>query len=217
MQNTPGIAERTASPTCDRVGKSRGYFYARFPKVKGMVRCAVLFMGLSLIAGCALSPRENLTEAAQRALSPSLGQPELVQEAHWYILDSNSRDTGNGCRGAIIIYQDRFIMLRRKLDFTTRYERGRNISGQIQQVTESRCGKEFFSSPGETVYFFRDIHPTNSTFHPGLFGVGSFIEVQVPFGAALSQLGRPPTPKILVLELPSNSEIPTVLERRRRQ
>jgi hypothetical protein len=217
MQNISGAAEHTASSTCDRFARSRRYDYGCLPKVKGMARCAVLFMGLSLIAGCALSPRENLTEAAQRALSPSLGQPELVQEAQWYILDSGLRDAGNGCRGAITIYQDRFIMLRRKLNFTTRYERGPNMPGQIQQVTESRCGREFFSSPGETVYFFRDIHPTKSTFHPGLFGVGSFIEVQVPFGAALSQLGQPPTPKILVLELPSNSEIPTILERRRRQ
>jgi hypothetical protein len=223
MQNIPGNAEHTASPTRDSVGNSRGHHYARFPKVKRMARCTVLFMGLSLIAGCASSPRESLMETAQRALPSSLGRPELVEDVEWYILDGVPRTSRGPCRNAIAIFSDRFILLRTPRSFV-------HIQGMRSYDTLSNsrweCSAGFVPvsewhltiySRQQNIFLFKDVRSISTEVKPGALGINTLLEIRVPFGPALPQPGRAPTPKILVIEVSPDSQLPRILDQRRGQ
>jgi hypothetical protein len=215
VENIADNAEHTASPTRAGVAKPRPYRNARFLKVKGMAHCAVLFMGMSLVTGCASSPRESLMETAQRALPSSLGQPELVEEVEWYILDGVPSTSRGECRDAIAIFPDRFIMLRgfKFYDARSHNPVSRCSSGFVPVSAWSRT----IFSRQEYIFFFKDIHSANATAKHGALGINNFLELRVPFGPALPQPGRAPTPKILVIEVSSDSQIPRILDQRRGQ
>ena len=223
MVNSADNAEQTASQTRDNVGKSRRYRNARFPKVQGMARCAVLLMGLSLIAGCASSPRESLMDTAQRALPSSLGTPELVEEVEWYIVDGVPRTSRGSCRNAIAIFSDRFILLRTARSFV-------HIPGMRSYDTLSNsrweCSAGFVPvsewhltiySRQENIFFFKDVRSISTEVKPGALGINTLLEIRVPFGPALPQPGRAPTPKILVIEVSPDSQLPRILDQRRGQ
>ncbi|MFM7608543.1 MAG: hypothetical protein ACKO9A_06675, partial [Alphaproteobacteria bacterium] len=162
MQNIPGITEQTASPTCDRVGKSRRYLTARLPKVKDMARCAVLLVGLSLMAGCASSPRKSLSNFAQFALPASLGPPELVEKAGWYVVDGLRIAVTGPCEDAIAIFPDRFFMLTRIQRSrqvisrrTVGYDRNKRPITESENTTILECDTLFSQA---TAFFYRDNH-----------------------------------------------------------
>lgn len=224
MENIADNAVHTASPNRESACTSRQNRYGRLPKVKGIAHCAVLFMGLSLIAGCASSPRESLTETAQRALPSSLGRPELVEEVEWYILDGVPRTSRGPCRNAIAVFSDRFILLRTPRVFV-------HIEGGMRRhdtLSNSRweCSAGFVPvsewhltiySRQENIFFFKDVRSISTEVKPGALGINTLLEIRVPFGPALPQPGRAPTPKILVIEVSPDSQLPRILDQRRGQ
>ena len=188
-----------------------------------MARCTVLFMGLSLIAGCASSPRESLMETAQRALPSSLGRPELVEDVEWYILDGVPRTSRGPCRNAIAIFSDRFILLRTPRSFV-------HIQGMRSYDTLSNsrweCSAGFVPvsewhltiySRQQNIFLFKDVRSISTEVKPGALGINTLLEIRVPFGPALPQPGRAPTPKILVIEVSPDSQLPRILDQRRGQ
>lgn len=215
MQNIAGIAEHTASPNHESVGTSRQNRYGHLRKVKGMARCAVLLMGLSLIAGCASSPRESLMETAQRALPSSLGKPELIEEVEWYIVDGMPRTSRGLCRDAIAIFPDRFILLR-----WSRIRSGIPTNSRWECATYfvpvSEWNLTMFAQQ-QNIFFFKDVRSISTEVKPGTRGINTFLELRLPFGPALPQPGRAPTPKILVIEASPDSQLPRILDQRRGQ
>lgn len=239
MQNSAGTAEHIALPAHERVGKWRRYHYARLPKVKEMARCAVLLMSLSLIAGCASSPRESLTETAKRALPSYLGTPELVEEVRWHIFHgvtpaspspidgllmgltggfpSGVQTTQHSpCTDAVATFADRFVLLRR----TQSSREATKISGYDRQgnptFTRDRslvCETNFSRAAH---FSYADIQTIS--IYPKRDLVGrSYQELRVFFEPALSQHGGTPQPQNLLMELGGNSEIPRILDQRRRR
>ncbi|MFN7305333.1 MAG: hypothetical protein ACK5TQ_01985 [Acetobacteraceae bacterium] len=228
MQNTPGTAEHTASPTRVGVVKPRPYRNARFPKVKGMARCAVLFMGLSLASACAVfnpSPPETLEQKVERALPSGFGKPEYVEKIQWYVVGAGRRDEFGNCDDAIALFRDRFVMLRGSQYLSYRYERPPGSSPNAipsRQVSEWKCAGGFNEVTPENVRIagsppgsYRDIQSAVSYLNRGLFGLNTYLELRVPFGPPLSQPGRPPAPRVLVMKLAPTSQIPLILEQRR--
>jgi hypothetical protein len=219
MENNAGTAEQTASLTYKSVRKSRGYRHACLPTVKAMARCAVLLMGLSLVSGCASSPGQSLTQIAQSALPASLGPPELVETAGWYVIDGLAEKRPGPCDDAIAIFSDRFFMLTRiKTPRTVishrivGYDRNRQPITRSEIETKLECDTLFSKT---TAFFYRDNHPMMVYHHRGSFFSKSYKELRVPFGPPLSQPGGPPMPKVLVIEVSPESEIPRILEQRR--
>ncbi|MFM7778939.1 MAG: hypothetical protein ACKPB8_09315, partial [Alphaproteobacteria bacterium] len=194
MQNIPAITEHTASPTCDRVGKSRRYLTARLPKFKDMARCAVLLMSLSLASGCAVfNPflPETLERQVEGALPPGLGKPEYIENLRWYVADAGRRATFEQCDDSIAIFPDRFILLRGSQYLSIRYETPPGSSPNAipsRQVSEWKCAGGFelvalesfriARSPPDS---YRDIHPAISYLKSGLFGLNTYLELRVPF------------------------------------
>jgi hypothetical protein len=230
MENNAGTVEQTASLTFKSVRKSRGYRHACLPTVKAMARCAVLLMGLSLISACAVfnpSPTETLEQQVEKALPPGLGKPDYVEKIQWYVVGAGRRDKFGNCDDAIALFRDRFVMLQGRQYLSYRYEIPPGSSPNAipsRRVSEWKCAGGFNEVTPENVRIagsppnsYRDIHPAISYLNRGLFGLNTYLELRVPFGPPLSQPGRPPAPRVLVMKLAPDSQIPRILQQRRGQ
>lgn len=225
MKNIPGTAKHTASTTCENVGKLRRYHYARLPMIQEMARCTVLFMGLSLASGCAVfnpSPPETLERQVEGALPPGLGKPEHIEKLRWYVSGSALRYSD--CDGAIAIFRDRFVLLRGSTYLSSRVVYPPGSSLPSGSVSETKCAGGFNEVTPESIRLagsppdsYRDIHSAVSYLNRGLFGLNTFLELRVPFGPPIFQPGRPRSPRILVMKLSPDSQIPRILEQRRGQ
>ena len=230
MENIAVNSVLTASPNRESAWTSRQHRYGRLSKVKGMVRCAVLCMGLSLASGCAVfnpSPPETLERQVEAALPPGLGKPEYIEKLRWYVADTGRRYEFGRCDDAIAIFPDRFVLLRGSQYLSYRYERPPGSSPNAipsRQVSQWNCADDFDAVTPENIRIagsppdsYRDIHPATSYLNSGVFGMNAHLELRVPFGPPLSQPGRPPAPRVLVMKLAPNSQIPRILEQRRGQ
>jgi hypothetical protein len=219
MQNIADTAGHTASPNHESAGKSPQNRYGHLRRLKVMAHYAALLMGLILIAGCASSPGPSLSQIAQAALPAPLGPPELVEKAGWYVVDGLLPARPGPCEDAIAIFADRFFMLTRiqRSRVVTSYEivgynRRNEPIRELRSRTVYECDHHFSQT---TAFFYRDNHPMMVYHHRGSFFSRSYKELRVPFGPPLSQPGRPPMPKVLVIEVSPESEIPRILEQRR--
>ena len=219
MENIADNSVHTASPNRKSAWTSRQHRYGRLSKVKEMARCTALLVGLSLMAGCASSPRQSLSNFAQFALPASLGPPELVEKAGWYVVDGLLIARTGPCEDAIAIFPDRFFMLTRIQRSrqvishrTVGYDRNGGPITKSEITTILECDTLFSQA---TAFFYRDNHPMMVYHHRGSFFSRSYQELRVPFGPPLSQPGRPPAPKVLVIEVSPESQIPRILEERR--